>query len=73
MSTYTFIAQDAAGNRCRINVLREHDIQNGSSATPGHSEAAYRLEDGTPVHRVDNETFKVAGTGAYITLVREYE
>ena len=68
MGTHTFMAQDAAGTRCRIKVMRDGDAHRDVLQI-----AAYQLEDGTPVYRVDNDTFKVPGTGAYITLVREYE
>lgn len=67
MSTHTFIAQDAAGTRCTIKVIRNEETQ-GASHSAG---AVYQLEDGAPVQRVDNDTFMVIGTGAYISLVRE--
>ncbi len=69
MTTHTFIAQDAAGTRCTIKVIRNEETQ-GASLGAG---AVYQLEDGTPVQRVDNDTFKVIGTGAYISLVREHQ
>lgn len=63
MSTHTFIAQDVAGSRCTIKVTRNEETRGAG--------AVYQLDDGTPVQRVDNDTFKVIGTGAYISLVRE--
>lgn len=65
MSTHTFIAQDAAGARCTIKVTRNEETRG--------ADAVYQLEDGTPVQRVDNDTFKVIGTGAYINLVSEHQ
>lgn len=60
-----FLAQDEEGNRYRILFRRdEHPESNGTEAT-----RHYLLEDGSPVRRVDNETFRVQGTGAYVKVV----
>ncbi|MFT3761623.1 MAG: hypothetical protein QM761_03225 [Pseudoxanthomonas sp.] len=60
-----FYAQDEAGNQCRIlQALESSDAQAGAATV------VYRLEDGTPVRRVDSDTFQIVGTGAYVTIVR---
>ena len=65
MSTGHFLAQDEEGNRYRILFRRdEHPDSDGSEAT-----RHYALEDGTQVRRVDNETFRVLGTDAYVKVV----
>lgn len=72
MSTYCFYAQDEAGNRCKINVLRgrmEAAKQNGTHERD--IAPVYVLEDGSRVRRVDMETFQIVPTGAYVTLVRD--
>jgi hypothetical protein len=64
-----FYTQDEAGNRSRVFQNLEQP-----QAADGAANAArfvYRLEDGTPVRRVDNDTFQVVGSGAYVTVVRE--
>jgi hypothetical protein len=64
--TQVFYTQDEAGNRRRVFQELER------KPSPGGANAlVYRLEDGTPVRRVDSDTFQVLGTGAYVTLVRE--
>lgn len=74
MSTHAFFAQDESGRRCRIQVTRGPDA---ASAAPlsGSSDAdhapVYMLEDGSRVRRVDNDTFQVIATGAYVTRVSE--
>lgn len=67
MDTRFFMTQDSAGERQRVRILAGGDSQ----GVPGHHPDRYALDDGSPVHRVDNETFRVVGTGAYITLVRD--
>ena len=68
MTTHVFTAEDSAGRRCRIRVIRsgESDASGGSS---GPQAPVYVLEDGSHVRRVDNDTFQIIGTGAYITRV----
>jgi hypothetical protein len=64
-----FFAQDQAGNLQKVLVLRPsagHD-DSGTGAT----RAGYALDDGSAVERIDNDTFRIIGTGALVTLVRE--
>ena len=68
MDTKFFMTQDSTGERQRVRIL---DADGSGPDAPGHSPQRYALEDGTAVLRVDNETFQVVGTGAYVTLVRE--
>jgi hypothetical protein len=63
-----FFAQDLAGNAQKVHVLRRAAKTAGGGDAHG---AAYALEDGSVVERVDSDTFRVVGTGAYITLLRE--
>ena len=69
MTTHVFTAEDASGRRCRIQVNRADD------AEAAHGKAAqaptYVLEDGSHVRRVDNDTFQILGTGAYVTRVAD--
>ena len=67
MTTHVFTAEDSAGRRCRIQVIRSGDI--GTSAGSEAQTPAYVLEDGSHVRRVDNDTFQIIGTGAYFTRV----
>ena len=66
--TQTLYAQDEAGNRHKV-------IQRLESAREGEDHGAarvvYTLDDGSPVRRVDNDTFQVVSTGAYISTIRE--
>ncbi|MET0289583.1 MAG: hypothetical protein ABW178_08145 [Pseudoxanthomonas sp.] len=68
MDTRFFMTQDSAGERRRVRILAADGSGEGAA---GHSPDRYALDDGSPVHRVDNETFQVLGTGAYVTLVRD--
>ncbi len=61
---HSFLAQDQAGNRYRVLQLRE-------TADDTPADAAYQLEDGSRVRRVDNDTFQIVANGAYVSLVRE--
>ena len=70
MSTHVFTAQDASGRRCRIQVLRNEEGAQASHTTPD-AHPLYVLEDGSRVRRVDNDTFQVVGTGAYVTRVAD--
>lgn len=70
MNQNQFLAQDAAGNRCRVRLLEATD--RGAVGQSGPRDApAYVLEDGSAVKRVDADTFQVLATGAYITLLRD--
>lgn len=73
METRYFIAQDSTGERRRVRILpadhdHDHDHDAGAAGHPSH---LYALDDGSPVRRVDNDTFQVVGSGAYVTLVRD--
>ena len=70
MSRHVFTAQDASVRRCRIQVLRNEEDAQASHATPD-AHPLYVLEDGSRVRRVDNDTFQVVGTGAYVTRVAD--
>ena len=64
-----FFAQDQAGNRQKVRVLGSlaaHDDSGGGAAR-----AAYALDDGSAVERIDSDTFRIIDTGALVTLVRE--
>lgn len=67
MSTHVFTAQDASGRRCRIQVHRGNEEEAAHGDHPGTP--TYVLEDGSRVRRIDNDTFLVVGTGAYVTRV----
>jgi len=64
----TLYARDEAGNRHRV-------IQRLEAAPEGDQEGAahlvYTLEDGSPVRRVDSDTFQIVSTGAYISAVTD--
>ena len=64
-----FFAQDQAGSRQKVHVLGPA-AASGDSGT-GTSHAAYALDDGSAVERIDSDTFRIVGTGALVTLVRE--
>lgn len=68
--TQVFYTQDEAGNRSRVFQNLEQPRQSNDGAAHAAT-FVYRLEDGTPVRRVDNDTFQVVGSGAYVTVVRE--
>lgn len=69
MSTHVFTAEDASGRRCRIQVNRTDDADAArEGATPA---PAYVLEDGSHVRRIDNDTFQIIATGAYVTRVAD--
>ncbi|WP_313928858.1 hypothetical protein [Pseudoxanthomonas sp.] len=69
MTTHVFTAQDASGRRCRIQVNRIDDAD--APRTGAVQAPAYVLEDGSHVRRVDNDTFQIIGTGAYVTRVAD--
>ena len=68
MSTHVFTAQDASGRRCRIRDNRDEETASASHPTPD-AHPVYVLEDGSRVRRIDNDTFQVVATGAYVTRV----
>lgn len=65
MSTGHFLAQDEEGNRYRILFRRDEHAPDDEK----HAPRRFVLEDGSEVRRVDNETFRVLGTGAYVRVV----
>lgn len=68
-----FFAQDQPGNMQKVHIAR-HVPQGSSDERPQASPASaatYSLDDGSPVKRIDSDTFMVLGTGAYVTLIRE--
>jgi hypothetical protein len=67
MNQEYFFAQDQAGNRQKVRVLRPLVAHDDS----GTARAAYALDDGSAVERIDNDTFRIIGSGALVTLVRE--
>ena len=69
MDNEYFIARDQAGNTHRVHVNHRPDADTGAAGTRDLPQ--YMLGDGSRVKRIDNDTFQVAGTGAFITLVRE--
>lgn len=73
MSTHTFMAQDESGRRCRITAtVPDADAHAGREDAGSRDHApVYVLEDGSRVRRVDNDTFQVIATGAYVTRVAE--
>lgn len=70
MNTDYFFAQDDAGNRCRVDVMRASELRD-QEATLHDNAPVYVLEDGSRLHRVDRDTFRVLGTGAFVTVIRE--
>lgn len=69
MTTHVFLAQDADGRRCRITLDRGDDA--ASPHRDAHRAPVYLLEDGSHVRRLDNDTFQILATGAYVTRVVE--
>lgn len=66
MNSESFLAQDLSGNLQKVHRMRP---PTDDAAAPHN--AAYALDDGSLVKRIDSETFLVVDTGAYVTLVRE--
>lgn len=67
--TQFLYATDEAGNRCKVIQRLEPASDTGEAA--GEARLVYTLDDGTPVRRVDSDTFQVIGTGAYISAVND--
>ena len=69
--TQTLYAQDEAGNRHKV--IQRLEAPEGGQDAPDHraSRLVYTLSDGSPVRRVDNDTFQIVSTGAYITTVQD--
>jgi hypothetical protein len=70
MSTHVFTAQDTAGRQCRIQRVRDDAATQASHAITDR-QPVYVLEDGSRVRRIDNDTFQVISTGAYVTRVAD--
>lgn len=66
----TLYARDEAGNQHRV-IQRLEAAQEGEDQDGGAARLVYTLEDGSPVRRVDSDTFQVVGTGAYISAVTD--
>lgn len=69
MNNDYFFAQDQAGSLQRVHVVRhsgEHENVGDAS-----KRAAYALDDGRPLRRIDSDTFQIVDTGALVTLVRD--
>ena len=64
-----FFAQDQAGNRQKVQVLGLSD--SSTDAAIGAARTLYALEDGSAVERIDTDTFRIIGSGALVTVVRE--
>ena len=69
MNSDYFFAQDQAGNLQRIRVLVSSTTHEDSR--PVAARSGYALDDGSTVERIDNDTFRIIGTGALVTVVRE--
>jgi len=69
--TQTLYAQDEAGNRHKVIQHVESAHAGDAGEDHGAARLVYTLDDGTPVRRVDNDTFQVVSTGAYISTVRD--
>ena len=67
----TLYAQDQAGNRHRVIQRPAEPGASGNDSSGGAARLVYTLSDGTPVRRVDNDTFQIISTGAYISTVQE--
>lgn len=70
MNSDYFFAQDQAGSLQRVHVVR-HSGEHESESDAGKRAAAYALDDGRSLRRIDNDTFQVLDTGALVTLVRD--
>ncbi|HEX7803945.1 MAG TPA: hypothetical protein VF471_14440 [Pseudoxanthomonas sp.] len=65
-----FFAQDQAGGLQRVHVVR-HPAMHGNNDANAKRGAVYALDDGSPLRRIDNDTFQILDTGALVTLVRD--
>lgn len=71
MKQNQFLAQDAAGNRCTVRVVAQAPAQYAAGVDGQFDPRVYVLEDGSALKRIDNDTFQVLATGAYITVLGE--
>ncbi len=67
--TQILYARDESGNRHRVIQRLEAPQEGESQDDHGAARLVYSLEDGSPVRRVDNDTFQIMSTGAYISAV----
>ena len=67
--TQILYARDEAGNRHRV-IQRLEAAQEGEDQD-AEARLVYTLEDGSPVRRVDSDTFQIVSTGAYISAVTD--
>lgn len=74
MNTTQFFVQDVAGNAYAVRVAG-HLPKQPRESSPSQGEVSmtrtYMLEDGSALARVDNDTFQMVDTGAYLTLLRD--
>ncbi|SDQ61828.1 hypothetical protein [Pseudoxanthomonas sp. CF125] len=68
---HSFFAQDQAGSLQRVHVVRHSGATHGNNDANAKRAAAYALDDGRPLRRIDNDTFQILDTGALVTLVRD--
>ncbi|HEY5971834.1 MAG TPA: hypothetical protein VIT22_07645 [Pseudoxanthomonas sp.] len=68
-----FFAQDLAGNTHKVHVNQRHGIDRDAvdGRDMAQAPSRYALDDGSQVKRIDSDTFQIAGTGAFITIVRD--
>ena len=74
MNTMQFFVQDVAGNAYAVRVVGhppKQQRESSSSKAEVSMPRTYLLEDGSALTRVDNDTFQMVGTGAYLTLLRD--
>lgn len=73
MNTTQFYVQDVAGNAHAVQVISHAPSRQDASSVQDETSTSktYVLEDGSALTRVDNDTFQMAGTGAYLTLLRD--
>ncbi|MDH5831193.1 hypothetical protein QFW80_11765 [Luteimonas sp. M1R5S18] len=69
--TQILYAQDEAGNRHKVIQRLESPHDGDGHDDHGAARLVYTLDDGSPVRRVDNDTFQIVGSGAYITAISD--
>ncbi|MDH5834351.1 hypothetical protein [Luteimonas kalidii] len=69
--TQILYAQDEAGNRHKVIQRLESPQEGEERADHGATRLVYTLDDGSPVRRVDNDTFQIVRTGAYISAISD--
>ncbi|TYT26940.1 hypothetical protein FZO89_12100 [Luteimonas viscosa] len=69
--TQILYAQDESGNRHKVIQRVESPQQGEEHEDHGAARLVYTLDDGSPVRRVDNDTFQIVDTGAYISAVSD--